>query len=83
MNKNPTTPQDYYSFIQDMPMLSIQNKGLAIQDNKTQAGLSFNTGQMYNKTNQQVEASTPNMAFADGTKTQSNFVNLKNQQRKY
>lgn len=78
--KNPKTQAEYYQFIQDYPQLKIQNMGLSIQDNKTQAGLSFNTGQLYNKDQ---EVSTPNNVYADGTKSQSNFVNLPNQQQEY
>lgn len=79
--KNPTNQAEYYNFIQNYPQLKIQNMGLAVSpSNQTQSGLSFNTGQMYNK---QQEMPNSNTMYADGTKAQSNFVNLPNQQQEY
>lgn len=75
---------EYYNMIQNTPMIKLQNQGLVMdQSGGTQSGLALNMGPVYNKQQQQQGGgiTPPNTFHADGTKVQSNFVNLKNQQQ--
>lgn len=70
--------EKYKQMANDSTYINNLNSGLIVPNpNKMQAGLSLNTGQMYNGNNNP-EMSTPNMSYADGTKAQSNFSNIKN-----
>ena len=59
------------------PVSATINSGVIIDENKTLSGLAFNTGQLYNK-QQDMKPSDPSMVYADGTKSQSNYLNPKN-----
>ena len=71
--------QEYKNFINNSTFLMNVNNGLVVDADKTQSGLSFNTGQIYNRESQQQgNLRSPNMFYADGTQVQSNYMTPKN-----
>ena len=73
MDDKTTKLTEYYDLINNSTYIQNINSG----ENKTLSGLAFNTGQLYNK-QQDIQPSTANTAYADGTKVQSNYMNIKN-----
>tara|TARA_R110000803_G_C11824097_1_gene302350 strand:- start:198 stop:452 length:255 start_codon:yes stop_codon:yes gene_type:complete len=77
MDKKQNTLAEYYNLISNSTYIQNLNSGVIVDENKTLGGLGFNTGQMYNK-QQDMKPSDPSMVYADGTKSQSNYLNPKN-----
>lgn len=68
--------EEYYNLVNNSTFIQNLNSGVVIVD-RPLSGLAFNTGPLYNK-QQNKSLTPPNMFYADGTKVQSNFVNIKN-----
>jgi hypothetical protein len=77
MNEQITKLTDYYNLINNSTYIKNINSGVVMDEHKTLSGLAFNTGQLSNK-QQNIQPSTASTAYADGTKVQSNYMNIKN-----
>ena len=77
MDDKTTKLTEYYDLITNSTYIQNINSGVVMDENKTLSGLAFNTGQLYNK-QQNIQPSTANTAYADGTKVKSNYMNIKN-----
>ena len=64
MDKKQNTLAEYYNLISNSTYIQNLNSGVIV-------------GQMYNK-QQDMKPSDPSMVYADGTKSQSNYLNPKN-----